>query len=307
MEQFVPEGFRLQTEENRRSVATPAALREAMARGRILEARVTVCDSAHNLIVPLPCMRGVIPREEGAIGIREGDTRDIALIARVNKPVCFTVEAISTDAAGEPVAVLSRRRAQELCRQTYLSRLRPGDIIPAAVTHLEPFGCFVDIGCGIPSLIPIDAISVSRIAHPADRFTVGQHIRVIYKGVEGGKVQLSHKELLGTWEENAACFSPGETVGGIVRSVEDYGIFVELAPNLAGLAEPHRAVSIGQHASVYIKAMLPERMKIKLVLVDVFDDDNPPAPPHYFITGGRLEEWHYAPPGAPKQMVSRFS
>ncbi|MGL0910084.1 hypothetical protein ACSTB0_13670, partial [Faecalibacterium wellingii] len=44
--------------------------------------------------------------------------------------------------------------------------------------------------------------------------------------------------LLGTWEENAAGFTVGETVVGIVRSVEEYGTFIEIAPNLAGLAHP---------------------------------------------------------------------
>ena len=41
-----------------------------MAEGRILEARVTLCDSGHNLIVDLVSMKGIIPKEEGAIGIR---------------------------------------------------------------------------------------------------------------------------------------------------------------------------------------------------------------------------------------------
>jgi Fe-S cluster assembly ATP-binding protein len=58
----------------------------------------------------------------------------------------------------------------------YISKLACGDVIPAKVTHLEPFGCFADIGCGIVSLIPIDAISVSRISHPGDRFFNGQDI-----------------------------------------------------------------------------------------------------------------------------------
>ena len=72
------------------------------------------------------------------------------------------------------------------------------------------------------------------------------------------RVSLSHKELLGTWEENAALFSSGETVSGIVRSVEHYGVFVELAPNLAGLAEPKDGVKVGQQASVYIKNLIPD-------------------------------------------------
>jgi transcriptional accessory protein Tex/SPT6 len=65
--------------------------------------------------------------------------------------------------------------------QNYISKLIPGDIIPAKVTHLEQFGAFVDIGCGIPSLIPIDAISISRISHPVDRFVPNQDIKVIIK------------------------------------------------------------------------------------------------------------------------------
>ena len=38
-------------------------------------------------------------------------------------------------------------------------------------------------------------------------------------------ITLTHKELLGTWEENIAMFQTGETVAGIIRSVEPYGIF----------------------------------------------------------------------------------
>ena len=196
---------------------------------------------------------------------------------------------------------------QEQCRDAYINHLRPGDVIPAKVTHLAPFGCFVDIGCGVPSLIPIDAISVSRISHPSDRFHIGQEIRVVVKGFENGRVLLSHKELLGTWEENAACFSAGETVAGIVRSVEDYGIFVELAPNLAGLAESCPRLRPGMETSVYIKSLIPEKMKIKLIVVDAFDGDFEPSPPEYFITKGHIDRWQYSPEGCSKNVFSVFS
>ena len=103
-----------------------------------------------------------------------------------------------------------------------------GDVVDCRITHLEQFGAFADIACGIPSLLPIDMISVSRISHPKDRFTVGMDIKAIVKTTDGHhRISLSHKELLGTWEENAALFKAGETVPGIVRSVERYGIFVE--------------------------------------------------------------------------------
>ena len=304
---FLPEGSLLETPQNQAALQSENALREAAATGQRLEARVTVCDSTHNLHVDLPCMRGIIPREEGAMGIQEGTTRDIALISRVNKPVCFSVQRIAHDAEGA-YAVLSRRVQQQACQEEYISRLVPGDVIPARVTHLAPFGSFVDIGCGVPSLIPIDAISVSRIAHPSDRFRIGQEIRVLVKGFENGRVLLTHKELLGTWEENAACFEPGETVAGIVRSVEDYGIFIELAPNLAGLADRRTDIKPGQRASVYIKSIVPERMKVKLAIVDIFDDvQTVPPPIHYFFTGKHMDAWVYTPQSAKRRIETLFS
>lgn len=118
---------------------------------------------------------------------------------------------------------------------------------------------------------------------------------------------LSHKELLGSWEENAALFSPGQTVSAQVRSVESYGIFVELAPNLAGLAEPKTSVRTGQQASVYIKSLIPEKMKVKLIIIDSFDAPAQPLPMHYFIQSGHIDRWQYSPVCASKRIESVFS
>ncbi|MBQ8884420.1 MAG: 30S ribosomal protein S1, partial [Oscillospiraceae bacterium] len=156
------------------------------------------------------------------------------------------------------------------------------------------------------SLIPIDAISVSRIAHPSDRYTNGQNIRVIVKSNENGRICLTHKELLGTWTENAELFQSGETVSGIVRSVESYGVFVELAPNLAGLAEPFPNAKVGQSASVYIKAIIPEKMKVKLIIVDVFDENIIPEPVEYYITEGKIDKWEYSTENSKKEIISIF-
>lgn len=306
MKKYCPEGALFGSPDNQSCIRSVFALQEAMLQEKILEARVLICDNNHDLIVDLPCAKGIIPREEGALGIAEGTTKDIALITKVNKPVCFKVKQILKDEAGGCTAVLSRREVQEECMEEYISSLTPGDVIPAKVTHLEQFGAFVDIGCGIPSLIPIDAISVSRISHPSDRFRTGQDIFAVIKDVCGGRVWLSHKELLGTWEENAARFNYGETVPGIIRSVEDYGIFVELAPNLAGLAEPKEGTEVGQHAGVYIKALIPEKMKVKLIIVDVFSGAQMYRPPEYFITEGHISHWRYSSELSSKVIESRF-
>ncbi|MCL2053720.1 MAG: S1 RNA-binding domain-containing protein [Oscillospiraceae bacterium] len=302
---YKPEGSLINTSDNQNSLKSVRTLEEAKYRGGILEARTAICDNDHNLIVDLPCAKGIIPRAEGALGIAEGKTKDIALITKVNKPICFKVTDVAK-VGGEVIATLSRRAAQEECMSEFIEKLTPGDVIPAKVTHLEQFGAFVDIGCGIPSLIPIDAISISRIAHPSDRFTPGQDINVVIKDVSNGRVWLSHKELLGTWEENASLFSYGETVSGIIRSVEDYGVFVELAPNLAGLAEPRENVRAGQCASVYIKALIPEKMKVKLIIVDSCEGIPPNTALKYYINSGHISSWRYSTPESKRVIEAKF-
>lgn len=303
---FSPEGWLVDTPENKKSISSPTTLGEAEVCQKILEANVTMCDSEHNLIVELGCMRGIIPREDGAIGIKEGHVRDIALISRVGKPVSFVVEKIKTDKFGRLYAELSRKKAQQKCLSEYLLTLHNGSIVNARVTHIENFGAFCDVGCGVIALLPIDAISVSRISHPRDRLSVGDDIKVIIKSIDdNGKITLSHKELLGTWEENAAQFKEGQTVFGVIRSVENYGVFVELAPNLAGLAEPRLDAFAGMTASVFIKSIIPEKMKIKLIIIDCFDGKYS-KDFEYFYDGEKLDFWQYSPDNCPKNIYTDF-
>lgn len=301
---FYPEG---KNQELSKQFDTIDELKEAMIQGKILESRVLLCDREHNLHVDLGAVRGIIPRVEGAVGIDDGSVRDIALISKVNKNVCFTVLGFQRDIYNNNLAILSRRAVQLRCINEYLSKLTVGDIIDARVTHLEKFGAFIDIGAGINALIPIDMLSVSRISHPEERLTEGQSIRVVLRKKEPDKMTFSLKELLGTWEDNAKGFSPGETVTGIVRSIEDYGIFVELAPNLAGLAEPQDNLFIGQQVAVYVKSIIPSKMKIKLVVVEAFNEIAKPSPLTYYYGSSHMDFWQYSPDESQKQIYTDFS
>lgn len=304
--EFRPEGCLYDSPSNQRYISSAEGLAEAMEKGIILEAKAILCTGSHDLIVELPCARGIIPREEGAIGIAEGRTRDIALISRVNKIVCFKVTELELKENGELEAKLSRKAAQKECEKNFVSKLESGDIIDARISHMEKFGSFVDIGCGIPSLVPIDTMSVSRISHPTDRFKTGQLIKVVVKSVENGRIFLTHKELLGTWEENAEKFKAGETVPGVVRSIENYGVFVELTPNLAGLAESKEGISVGQSVSVYIKAIIPEKMKVKLIIVDICCEYAPPKEIEYFINSNHIDHWKYSTENSDKNISTSF-
>ncbi len=290
MSEYRPEGALLSMPSNKNALSSLQGLKDAMLKETVLEGRVALCDKEHNLHIDLGAMRGIIPRNEGAIGIEEGYVRDIALISRVGKSVCFIIEDIRRNTEGRLYAILSRKKAQLKAKADYTDTLVTGDVIDVRVSHMENFGAFCDIGAGITALLPIEAISVSRIPHPSVRFFVGQNIKCIVRGRDDkGRIILSHKELLGTWEENAALFRVGETVPGVIRSVEDYGVFVELAPNLAGLAEYNPDVKEGMSAAVYIKNIIPERKKIKLIIVDYCEEKQSPSEIKYFFTGKRYE------------------
>ena len=288
---YLPEGRRIHTPENTAAAQSIQSLTAAMEAGTILEGMALRCDTELNLIVALGGFLAKIPKNETALGIETGKTRDIAILSRVGLPVCFKITEI-TD--GE--IRLSRRAAQMSALAYILDSAAPGDVIPATVTHLEPFGAFVDMGCGIPAMISIEKISTARISHPAERFTPGQEIYAVVHEIDRplSRVNLSHRELLGTWSENAALFRPGETVQGIVSSIKPYGAFVEIAPNLSGLTEPYPGLVQGGRVSVYIKSILPDKQKIKLILINRLPEDaERPRPMTYFIQSGNVLDWDY--------------
>ena len=298
------------TEGNYRSAdrLSPAELRAAIASREILQSTALAFDTQRQLRFDLGGVKAVMPFGQCADGAESGTVRDIAVLTRVGRPTCFVIEGIETGENGQPCYQLSRAEAQRMCKAEYLDTLQPGDILPCTVTHIEPFGAFCDVGCGISALLPIDCMSVSRISSPADRVSVGQQILCAIKSRDvQGRFVLSIRELLGTWEENAAAFCAGDTVPGIVRSVEDYGIFIELTPNLAGLAEPRPGVYPGQRATVTIKSLNPARMKVKLILIDSFDQPGAPREMSYFVQGDHIDRWEYSPAACARKIVTDFS
>ena len=109
------------------------------------------------------------------------------------------------------------------------------------------------------------------------------------------RVWLTQRELLGTWEENAARFRPGQTVAGVVRARQPYGVFISLTPNLSGLAAPDDTLQPGQPVCVFIKAIQPETLKIKLCVLHTLDS-LPAQPLRYMKTEGHLDIWRYGSP-----------
>ena len=176
-----------------------AALRRAMAGQEILQSTALAFDTQRRLHFTLGGLPALMEYEECAEGVAQGTVRDIAILTRVGRPTCFLIQSCEATESGQLVFHLSRTEAQRRCRREYLDELPLGSVIHCTVTHIEPFGAFCDVGCGISALLPIDCLSVSRISSPADRVSVGQQLLCAVKSRDPqGRLVLTLRELLGT-------------------------------------------------------------------------------------------------------------
>ncbi|MGE5328758.1 MAG: S1 RNA-binding domain-containing protein [Deltaproteobacteria bacterium] len=270
-QKYLPEGWSaLETERTASSSNKITELKKAKEKNQTLEGLVVMADSQYNLQVEIGGVRGIVPRAEvSAVIGSDGLPLPVASITKVNKVVQFKVKDIIEKENGEVDVILSRKDVELEVRKWMYENLKEGMVLSGIVRNMEQYGVFVDVGGGVTGLLHIEDISIARIRHPNERFKIGDKIKVLVKSFdrETGRIILSHKELLGTWEDNIKEFKEGSTVIGTVRAREKNGIFIELKPNLVGLAEHKPGVDYGQTVSVFIKKIVPEKKKIKLVIV----------------------------------------
>lgn len=100
---------------------------------------------------------------------------------------------------------------------------------------------------------------------------VGQKIPVIIKNIDKKekKLNLSYKEFFGSWKDNVKDIVEGQKLQGIIRetSKDKRGLFIELKPNLVGMAEYKPNYEYGEKVKVIVKRIIPEKEKIKLKIV----------------------------------------
>ena len=261
---FEPEGW-----NNEITKVDKNNLRTYMENDKTLQGLVRNCDDNYNLYVSFDNgLVGKIPREEvEAIKTEENGLPKTSLcIGKVHKFVQFKVKDIENNEI-----ILSRKQVQKEAISWVKNDLEVGQKVDGIVKNIKPYGAFIEIGGGIVGLVHIEDLSVARIKTPYERVKIGQKLEVVVKSINRnqGKVILSYKELLGSWEENASKFIVGSKVKGKVRETEKNknGIFIELTPNLVGMAEYEDGLEYGQDVYVYIKKIDYDRKKVKLLIV----------------------------------------
>ena len=235
----------------------------------ILQGIVKNCDKDYNLHVELKNgMHGIIPRQEiEAINVDEkGYPKENLCIGKVHKYVQFKLKEKDGDKL-----IFSRKDVQQEVLNSVKTDLKVGDNIKGIVKNITPYGAFIDIGGGVVGLAYIEDLSVARIKTPYERLKIGQNVNIVVKSIdrETGKINLSYKDTLGTWEENAKKFSVGMNTKGIIRETEKNknGIFIELTPNLVGMAEYKEGLKYGEKVDLYIKKIDYDKKKVKVVLL----------------------------------------
>ena len=188
---------------------------------------------------------------------------------------------------GERNIVLSRKGILEKERQAAVlalkGSLKEGDKIKGAVTSIQKFGAFVDIG-GVEGLLPVSEIAWNRTENVGDILSVGQKVEVVVKKLDWAneRISLSLKDTLpNPWDTAAQTWPPGSYHTGTVSRFAPFGAYVTLGEGVDGLIHisrlggdkklqrPDEALKAGQAIEVKIESVDRENRKISLVPADV--------------------------------------
>ena len=265
MLKFKPEGWK-----NEITKIESEYILDYIENGNIFQGLVKKCDNDYNLHIQLnDRLTGIIPRNEvEGINIgQEGIIKTDLCTGKVHKFVQFKIK----DIKDENIVTLSRKDVQTEAFNWFKNEDLVGQKVQGIVKNIKPYGVFIEIAGGVVGMLHVEDISVARIKNPAERFKIGQIVDVVVKSIcdEKNQILLSHKEILGSWEENIVKYKQGVKVKGIVRETEKNknGIFIELEPNLVGLAEYEEGFCYGDSVNVYIRKIDNIKKKIKLLII----------------------------------------
>lgn len=170
------------------------------------------------------------PRVEG------GDKNKILEILQTFHGQKFTVKIIDLNES-EDKLIVSEKAAMEEKQRELIGQYKVDDVIDGIVTGVVDFGVFVEFGPKLEGLVHISELAWQRIDDPRSLMRVGDPIKAKIIAIDGTKISLSIKRLQeDPWKKAVERYSVGETVKGKVMKLNSFGAFVELDPEIHGLA-----------------------------------------------------------------------
>jgi len=172
--------------------------------------------------------------------------------------------------AEEEKLIVSEKAAWEEKQKNIISSYKVGDIITGTVSALADFGVFVKFD-NLEGLVHISELAWQRIDHPEDVVKAGQEIKAEIIGVEGSKIFLSMKKLIDDpWKKINEKYNVGQVVEGKVLKINPFGLFVELDPEIHGLAHISE-LSAKPIQSPTEVAKIGDTLKFKIISIEPVD------------------------------------
>ncbi len=157
------------------------------------------------------------------------------------------------------------------------SQLVVGGVVEGKVSRLTNFGAFIDVG-GVDGLVHISEISYKHVDKPSDVLKVGQDVKVKVIGIDNDRhrISLSIKQTEPSpFEQATADLNEGDIFEGEVKSLTNFGAFVEVADGIQGLVhvseisnkhvdKPSDVLKVGQSVKVKVLNIDPSDRRISL-------------------------------------------
>ncbi len=213
-------------------------LRELFTTGKIIDVKITEANKG-GLIVRVNHVTGFLPVSQLSPDhyprVTGGDKNKIFEKLKSYVGATFPVKVIDVNEQDEKL-IVSEKSVWEDRQKSVIAQYRVGSSIEGEITALADFGAFVRFGA-LEGLVHISEIAWQRIDHPRDLLKIGQTVSAEIIGIEGSKIFLSMKKLVrDPWADIEKRYKVGDAVEGTVLKVNPFGFFVELDPEIHGLA-----------------------------------------------------------------------
>ncbi len=244
-------------------------IRRAFTAADVIEAKVAEANKG-GLIVRIGHVGGFLPVSQLAPDnyprVTGGDKNRILEKLKGLVGATLSVRILDLNEDDEKL-IVSEKTVWEERQKNVIARYKVGDAIEGEVTALADFGAFVKFDA-LEGLVHISEIAWQRIDHPRDLLKIGQTVKAEIIGIEGSKIFLSMKKLIrDPWQDVGEKYKIGDLVEGTILKINPFGFFVELDPEIHGLAHVSE-LSDKPVADINTLAKAGDTMKFRVISIE---------------------------------------
>jgi small subunit ribosomal protein S1 len=176
-----------------------------------------------------------------------------------------------------------------------------GAKVKGKVVNVMSYGVFVRLEDGIEGLVHISEMSwTKRLAHPSELVNLGDEIEVVVLSVNKEKQEISlglKQTQTNPWAIASQKYPAGAIVTAKVRSLTNFGAFVEVEPGIDGMihisdlswtrkhSHPGEALHKGQEIKCIVLEVNEEKRRVSMGIKQMTEDPWIRAIPDKYIPG----------------------